>query len=390
MLLSKGKGRCIPLLLLAGGPRREAVPSIKHHKQEGAVLKRNRFLAAALLLLALLLSGCGLSGASAPEPEPAALTGGSLSAARDLLDAQLGVLKDELTEKEYSRCMDFMARLWPLRQTRLEAGKYEKSDQERRLIERLNQLYERYSAKYLGDGGDWGYASPAERTLAEYVILPDGNVKRDKRVPLVEGGGWVEADYLALWDQMRAILPEGAYRDFTRFTVFTDGVDETLAYVNRSDYKGGKWEIAVDPADAEDGEWFTETVLHEYTHYLTLNSKQVVYTCDQTGDAYNEEGMVARKGSYLDDFYQAFWTGYLDDRLANPDSYNFFLRHEDDFITDYASTDPSEDIAECFAYFVLWDRRDGDEVWERKLDFFYDYPELVRFRAGTRARLDLE
>lgn len=345
--------------------------------------------AALVLALLLLLCGCGTEQA-ASAPAPSALSGESLAQAERLLSAQLGALEDMIDEKEYRRCMDFMKQLWPLRQERLEAGRYEKSSEERRLVDRLNQLYERYTEKYLGPGGTWGYASPREQILAEYIIEDGRSIKRDKRAGSRETGGWTEADYTALWDQMCAILPEGAYKDFTRFIVFTDGPNETLAYVTQSDYRGDKWQIAVDPADAEDGDWFTETVLHEYSHYLTLNGGQVAYTYDQTGDTYNEEGMVSAPGSYIDDFYQAFWTNYLDDRLANMDSYNFFLRHEEDFVTDYASTDPSEDIAECFTYFVLWDRRGGGAVWEQKLDFFYDYPELVAFRADTRARLGLE
>ena len=70
-----------------------------------------------------------------------------------------------------------------------------------------------------------------------------------------------------------------------------------LAYVTASDYRGSTWEIAVDPADAEDEGWFTETVLHEYCHYLTLNDEQVTYTDRQTTDTYNEAGMVSAPGS---------------------------------------------------------------------------------------------
>ena len=50
---------------------------------------------------------------------------------------------------------------------------------------------------------------------------------------------------------------------------------------------------------------------------------------------------------------------------------------------------PSEDIAESFTYFVLWDAPEGDAVWEEKLNFFYRYPELVEFRTQARARLGL-
>ena len=100
--------------------------------------------------------------------------------------------------------------------------------------------------------------------------------------------------------------------------------------------------------------------------------------------------MVARSGSYLDDFYHAFWTDYLHDRLANPDSYGFYLRHQADFVTDYASTDPSEDISESFAFFVLWDVPESEAVWAEKLRFFLDYPELTEFRRQVRENLGLE
>ena len=115
------------------------------------------------------------------------------------------------------------------------------------------------------------------------------------------------------------------------------------------------------------------------------------YTTSQTVDTYNEYGMVAHAGSYIDDFYQTYWTDYLDDCLACGDTYNFFLRHYDDFVTAYASTDPSEDICEAFAYFVLRPRDPMADtaVWSQKLDFFYAYPELTAFRDQVRSGLGL-
>ena len=99
--------------------------------------------------------------------------------------------------------------------------------------------------------------------------------------------------------------------------------------------------------------------------------------------------MVARSGSYLDDFYHAFWTDYLHDRLANPDSYGFYLRHQADFVTDYASTDPSRDVRRASPTLSCGTPREGNVIWEEKLNFFYRYPELVEFRTQARARLGL-
>ena len=162
------------------------------------------------------------------------------------------------------------------------------------------------------------------------------------------------------------------------------------AYVLPADPGGSQWEICLDPADMGDRDYFLETVLHEYCHYLTLNHRQADYRGEPTVETYCEAGMVSREGSYLDDFCQQFWTGYLDDRLADLDSYNFFLRHEEDFVSSYASTDPSEDISESFAFFVLWDVPESEAVWAEKLRFFLDYPELTEFRRQVRENLGLE
>ena len=203
-------------------------------------------------------------------------------------------------------------------------------------------------------------------------------------------GPWTREDLEEMWESMQAVLPKDAFRDFRSYVPFTDGEGETVAYVLPADPGGSQWEICLDPADMGDRDYFLETVLHEYCHYLTLNHRQADYRGEPTVETYCEDGMVSREGSYLDDFCQRFWTGYLDDRLADLDSYNFFLRHEEDFVSSYASTDPSEDISESFAFFVLWDVPESEAVWAEKLRFFLDYPELTEFRRQVRENLGLE
>lgn len=344
-----------------------------------------------LLALALILTGCD------PLPKQGGIrkAGGSVhSDGLDaVLDVQLGELAPLVTAAERAACMEILETLWPIRTQRLEQGEYDKSDYEWRLLRRLNKLYETYTVQYLNpEAEDFGYQYPPEEELAVYKIQPDASLVRDRSSRGDIAPPWTEDMFLDLWDSMLLLLPEGAFQNFTRLTIFTDGAQETMAYVFALDAKGTRWEIALDIADSGDGEIFTETVLHEYCHYLTLNAEQAAYTERQTTDTYNEPGMVTRAGSYLDDFYQRYWTGYLDDCLASgDDTYNFFLRHYDDFIDSYASTDPSEDICESFTFFVLRPRDpDADEeVWSQKLDFFYGYPELVEFRKTVRDNLGL-
>ncbi|WP_195608444.1 hypothetical protein [Intestinimonas butyriciproducens] len=349
-------------------------------------MRKKRLVSAVLLVL--LLAGCGQTGG---KLLPSGTGRTDTAAAQAELDVQLGLLKDEITAEERREALDLWSKIRAIQTERKAKGNYERSDYEWRLLRRLSGLYDAYTIRYLGgDEEGFGYRSPRERTLAVYQIGAGDALTPDPANDL-SGGAWSETELLGLWEEMCTLLPEGAFEGFDQFTVFTDGPEETVAYVWALDDAGARWEIAVDPADAEDREYFVETVLHEYFHYLSLNDTQVIYTSEQTLDTYNEPGMVTLADSYLNDFYQEFWTGYLDDCLACDDTYNFFLRHCDDFITPYASTDPSEDICESFAFFVLRPRdfRADEDVWSRKLDFFYQYPQLVAFREEVRGNLEL-
>ena len=56
-------------------------------------------------------------------------------------------------------------------------------------------------------------------------------------------------------------------------------------------------------------------------------------------------------------------------------------------MTDYAATNPGEDIAESFTSFVMEPKPDGDTIAEEKVLFFYEYPELVQLRAEIVGRV---
>lgn len=326
-----------------------------------------------LLLACLLsLSACGAPFRTGGEP-------GFQTEAQRLANVQLGRLADRLTRDERQKVVELLEWLLPLRRIREAGGTWEPSPQEERLVEQLNRLYEDYTRRYLGDMGSWSPDEEKMELLAEYDVTSKGQLEP------TEG----EDRYRSLWEQVEAMLPEGSLDSFDRFTVFTDGEEEVLAYVVPTDDQGARWELAVDPEDANDAASFAETVFHEYCHYLTLNDQQVDYDGQPSYGCYAESDLTARPDSYLNTFYRAFWTDYLDDRLADPETYGFYLRHADDFLTGYAATSPSEDIAESFAYFVLYDRAEGDGIQAQKQNFFYAYPELVAFRDQARTRMGL-
>ena len=205
--------------------------------------------------------------------------------------------------------------------------------------------------------------------------------------------------YDKIWREIKDKVGTNLLASLDSFIVYSDGKDETLAYVNYIDDKASRWYMAIDIEDSinmEDNslkEDFYFTIVHELAHVITLNDTQAIYNSEPSFGKYFEEDISFNEDSYLNEFYNRFWTYSIDEsriiqNLDNEDiRYKFFLRHENSFVTDYAATSPSEDIAESFAYFVINEKPMGNEIWEQKIRFFYEFEELVEIKNNIRKKL---
>ena len=111
---------------------------------------------------------------------------------------------------------------------------------------------------------------------------------------------------------------------------------------------------------------------------------------------FSNEG-CSKSDSYMNQFYQRFWgdiysewsqIDQIDDMGLYYEKMNeFYKNHEDRFVSEYASTNPGEDIAETWAYFVLVPKSTGNTIAVQKVLFFYVYPELVQLRVQILTRL---
>ncbi|MFD2044172.1 hypothetical protein ACFSTA_09780 [Ornithinibacillus salinisoli] len=147
------------------------------------------------------------------------------------------------------------------------------------------------------------------------------------------------------------------------------------------------------------------TFIHEFAHVLTLNEEQI--KIDE--QLYNSEDVTIledakascsthfvtygwgcmNESSYLNNFYHQFWDDiygkYNEIDWESEDDYKeFFFAYEDRFFNSYQGTNPEEDIAESFTYFVKMDREELEENTQmkyEKINFFYQYDELVELRT---------
>lgn len=202
-----------------------------------------------------------------------------------------------------------------------------------------------------------------------------------------------------LWVYFANLIPADERRFISHFGFFTDGQGEVLAYVEPNIDNPNQWVLYVDIQDAQDTEELTYTLIHEYAHIMSLNSTQVPFDAE----AYYDENLYeeaesscptyftgegcSRPNSYINAFFEAFWADIYEESLEYGDDVeSFYEEYEDQFVTDYAATNPAEDIAESFTFFVMQSKPEGDTIAEEKILFFYDYPELLQLRAEIAGR----
>lgn len=210
---------------------------------------------------------------------------------------------------------------------------------------------------------------------------------------------------LKLWLQIKKIFPENYLSRISKFKTYTDGKSKTLAYVCADVDNTSKWKIALDLEDClnEYGDLkggINKILIHEFMHIISLNHCQMIDNPKNTNTLVIEEGTLA-EDSYLNLFYNKFWQNHISylNTVENSDTdYNtisnitldYYLQHKDEFITDYAATNPVEDISETFLYFVLTDSVPLDNsIKSEKIRFLYTFDELVKIREYIRNNLGL-
>lgn len=212
------------------------------------------------------------------------------------------------------------------------------------------------------------------------------------------------------WQIFTTLIPAKDRQMVSQYLVFTDGSEETLAAVEQNPDDLTSWVLEVDMADVDNKDELLFTLIHEYAHLLTLNASQVSVDEEVYSDPYNlslleskaaacpnyfDGGGCSLPNSYINVFYHRFWTDIapewqkIDALQYNADLnpyyaglYQFYLSHKDQFVDDYSTTHPDEDIAESFAYFVFSPRPAGTLIRDQKILFFYEYPELVQLRQS--------
>lgn len=214
-----------------------------------------------------------------------------------------------------------------------------------------------------------------------------------------------------IWDFITKVIPADQRTMVTGFVLYTDGTSESLGAVEQTD-SPYYWMFEMDLIDGGTFPELATTVIHEFAHLLTLNDSQVttdypVFENPDDQHIYDREAATcpthftfegcSQADSYLNIFFNRFWTDIYaewqavdaetDQDLIDQKLNHFYQKYASQFVSEYAATSPSEDIAETFMVFIFVPRPSGTTITDQKVLSFYEYPELVALREQILSNL---
>lgn len=250
------------------------------------------------------------------------------------------------------------------------------------------------------DGFDTDSGSEGEGEITVYRVNGDNIVKeKDYEV----SGKALDfqkdvAKHQEIWELTKKIIPANYLTKMSRFMIFAGEDSGTAGYVYNTTDDLSKWEmgIAIDFAYEggfnADGE-LAYTIIHEFGHILTLEIAQVDASISESNctNYFVGEG-CARKEAYINKLQTNFWADIADEHSKLGENFEeqdqFYEKYKDRFVTNYASTNPGEDIAEVFATFVTRNGGvNGNAIAEQKIQLMYDHSELIGLRNFIRGNM---
>ena len=230
------------------------------------------------------------------------------------------------------------------------------------------------------DGDGWDDAEP----IATFAV--DGD-----RLDLGDAPTEVAASAAAIWKRFTQLIPADQRTMLAGFELLPEAYGG--AHVYPSDSDASRWIMGIGLGL---GDELGATLIHEFGHLLTLQAKEVPPGSGDRGckTYFTGEG-CALSGSTFAGYVKRFWPQSLIDEVAELETSGdweaidaFSDEHREAFVTDYASTNPAEDLAETFTTFVMEDRPAGSSIADEKVAFLWGDPDMVDLRARIRAALE--
>ena len=203
------------------------------------------------------------------------------------------------------------------------------------------------------------------------------------------------AEHQRLWGLTKRVVPTNYRSKMNEFMIYNGEVTGSAGYVFETKNDLSTWQMGLAINFADDQRELVYTIIHEFGHILTLNNTQVDSTTGSgnCNNFFTGEG-CSRDNSYINRMQKLYWAdiwGEFQQAQDNESAHQaFYEKYRDRFVTNYAATNPGEDIAEVFATFVTMDSKPaGTTIAEKKILLMYEHSELVELRNYIRSNSNL-
>ena len=196
-----------------------------------------------------------------------------------------------------------------------------------------------------------------------------------------------------IWSIIKKVVPPSYRNKMSEFLIYNGEVTGSAGFVFETEQDLSKWRMGIAINYAHNQQELIYTIIHEFGHILTLNNDQVNASINQSSctNYFTGEG-CAKTSSYIhqlqSQFWADIWTEYQSAQDSESAMMQFYNTYSDRFVTQYAATNPGEDIAEVFATFVSRNSGvNGNSIAEQKIQLMYNHSELVELRNYIRENL---
>lgn len=201
-----------------------------------------------------------------------------------------------------------------------------------------------------------------------------------------------------VWATIVSIFPESLREDVAEYEVSYNETSDTTAHVQQTQDDPERWLINVNIAAFYPDQIYNPTeaiytLIHEFGHLFTLDNSQVYLIGLDVSEAQYQrllstcknifvQEWCLKKEAYLQSFITQFWNQKDLDIVWSWSGGDVYEDNENAFVTDYAATNPGEDIAESFAHYVL-----KQQEHHPKVQFFDRFPAVQRLARVIRKNI---
>lgn len=206
------------------------------------------------------------------------------------------------------------------------------------------------------------------------------------------------AKHQKVWELLKKIIPENYISKISDFMIFAGEQSGTAGYVFPTSQDLSTWRMGIAIDFAYEGGFnangeLAYTLIHEFGHILTLDNTQLDASIAENDckNYFPGEG-CAEDEAYINTLQRRYWADIWGEFQSAQEDYDkmdaFYSKHQERFVTNYAATNPGEDIAEVFATFVTRNGGvNGNSIAEQKIKLMYDHSELIQLRDFIRGNM---